>query len=183
MCIVPVLDRAGYKVELLDAFMTDSLFLKVGDSVEVGMPYGRIKEEIRRRKPEIVGIANPFSCEVENAIRVGNIVKEIDPSILTVVGGPHATAVPVAFLGEAKNVDIAVIGEGEYTMLDIAKCFGGYKKISDVQGIAYRKDDAVVQNSPRPFIKNLDELPYPAYHLVNMEQYLNPKKIEYPITT
>jgi anaerobic magnesium-protoporphyrin IX monomethyl ester cyclase len=179
MCIVPVLDRAGYKVELLDAFMTDSLFLKVGDTVEVGMPYGRIKEEIRRRKPEIVGIANPFSCEVENAIRVGNIVKEIDPSILTVVGGPHVTAVPVAFLGEAKNVDIAVIGEGEYTILDIAKCFGGYKKISDVQGIAYRKDDAVVQNSPRPFIKNLDELPYPAYHLVDMEQYLNPKKIEY----
>jgi anaerobic magnesium-protoporphyrin IX monomethyl ester cyclase len=179
MYIAAVLYREGYNVEILDAFMTDSSFLKVGDTVEVGMPYGRIKEEIRGRKPEIVGIANPFSCEVENAIRVGNIVKEIDPSILTVVGGPHATAVPVAFLGEAKNVDIAVIGEGEYTMLDIAKCFGGYKKISDVQGIAYRKDDAVVQNSPRPFIKNLDELPYPAYHLVNMEQYLNPKKIEY----
>jgi anaerobic magnesium-protoporphyrin IX monomethyl ester cyclase len=179
MYIAAVLYREGYNVEILDAFMTDPSFLKVGDTVEVGMPYGRIKEEIRRRKPEIVGIANPFSCEVENAIRVGNIVKEIDPSILTVVGGPHVTAVPVAFLGEAKNVDIAVIGEGEYTILDIAKCFGGYKKISDVQGIAYRKDDAVVQNSPRPFIKNLDELPYPAYHLVDMEQYLNPKKIEY----
>ena len=179
MYIAAVLDKAGYKAEILDAFMTDSSFLKVGDTLEVGMPYGRIREEIRRRKPDVVGIANPFSCEVENAIRVGNIVKEIDPSILTVVGGPHVTAVPVEFLEEAKNVDIAVIGEGEYTMLDIVKFFEGRRKISEVQGIAYRKDDTVVRNSPRPFIKNLDELPYPAYHLVEMEQYLNPKKIEY----
>jgi anaerobic magnesium-protoporphyrin IX monomethyl ester cyclase len=61
--------------------------------------------------------------------------------------------VPVEFLKEAKSVDIAVIGEGEYTMLDIVKFLRGHGKISEVQGIAYRKDDTVVQNSPRPFIK------------------------------
>jgi anaerobic magnesium-protoporphyrin IX monomethyl ester cyclase len=126
-----------------------------------------------------VGIANPFTCQVEHAIRVGNIVKEVDPTVLTVVGGPHVTAVPVEFLEEAKNIDIAVIGEGEHTMLDIVKFSEGTKKISDVPGIAYRKNGAIKQNSPRSFIKNLDELPYPAYHLVDMEQYLNPKKIEY----
>ena len=179
MYIAAVLDKAGCKTEILDAFMTDSSFLKVGDVLEVGMPYGKIKEDIRKRKPDIVGIASPFTSQAENAIRVGNIVKEIEPSILTVVGGPHVTAVPVEFLEEAKNIDIAVIGEGEYAMLDIAKFFEGTKKISDVQGIAYRKDGAITQNSPRPFIKSLDELPYPAYHLVDMEQYLNPKTIEY----
>ena len=179
MYIAAVLGKAGYKAEILDAFMTDSSFLKVGDTLEVGMPYGKIREEIRKRRPDIVGIASPFTCQAENAIRVGNIVKDIDPSILTVVGGPHVTVVPVEFLKEAKNIDIAVIGEGEYTMLDIAKFFEGTKKISDVQGIVYRKNGAITQNSPRPFIKNLDELPYPAYHLVDMEQHLNPKKIEY----
>jgi magnesium-protoporphyrin IX monomethyl ester (oxidative) cyclase len=174
-----VLDKAGYEVEILDAFMTDSSFRKIGDTLIAGMPYGRIEDTIRRRKPDIVGIANPFTCQVEHAIRVGDIVKEIDPSILTVVGGPHVTAVPVDFLEEAQNIDIAVMGEGEYTMLDIAKFSEGYKKISDVQGIAYPKDQTIAVNSPRPFIKKLDELPYPAYHLVEMEQYLNPKKIEY----
>jgi anaerobic magnesium-protoporphyrin IX monomethyl ester cyclase len=177
--IAAVLDKAGYKAEILDAFITDFSFRKIGDIIEVGMPYGRIMEEIRRRKPDIVGVTNPFTCQVENAIRVADIVKEIDPNILTVVGGPHVTAVPVEFVDEAKNVDIAVIGEGEHTMLDIARFFEGYKKISDVQGIAYRKDGTVVMNSPRPFIKDLDELPYPAYHLVEMEQYLDPEKIEY----
>jgi len=179
MYIAAMLDKAGHNVEILDAFMTDSSFLKVGDTLEVGMPYGRIREEIRRRKPDIVGIANPFTCQAENAVRVANIVKEVDSSILTVVGGPHVTVVPTEFLKDAKNVDIAVIGEGEYTMLDIASFFEGHKDISKVQGIAYRKDDTIMLNSPRPFIKNLDELPYPAYHLVDMEQYLNPKNIEY----
>jgi len=179
MYIGAVLDKAGHKVEILDAFMTGSAFRKIGDTIIVGMPYEGIKEEIRRRKPGIVGIANPFTCQVEHAIRVGNIVKDVDPSILTVVGGPHVPAVPVEFMEEAKNIDIAVIGEGEYTMLDIARFLEGTKKISDVQGIVYRKNGAITQNSPRPFIKNLDELPYPAYHLVDMEQYLNPKKIEY----
>jgi anaerobic magnesium-protoporphyrin IX monomethyl ester cyclase len=179
MYIAAVLDRAGYKAEILDAFMKDSSFLKVGDTLEVGMPYGKIREEIRRRKPDIVGIASPFTCQAENAIRVGNIVKEVDPNILTVVGGPHVTAVPVEFLEEAKNIDIAVIGEGEHTILDIVKFFEGTKKINDVQGIAYRQDGVIKQNALRPFIKDLDELPYPAYHLVDMEQYLNPKKIEY----
>jgi anaerobic magnesium-protoporphyrin IX monomethyl ester cyclase len=179
MYIAAMLDKAAYKVEILDAFMTDSSFLKVKDTLQVGMPYGRIREEIRRRKPNVVGIASPFTCQADNAVKVANIVKEVDPSILTVVGGPHVTVVPVDFLKEAKNVDIAVIGEGEYTMLDIASFFEGHKEISEVRGIAYRKDEAVVLNSPRPFIKNLDELPYPAYHLVDMEQYLNPKNIGY----
>jgi anaerobic magnesium-protoporphyrin IX monomethyl ester cyclase len=180
MYIAAVLERAGYKAEILDAFMTDASFLKLGDTLEVGMPYGKIKEEIRRRKPDIVGISSPFTCQAENAIKVGNLAKEVDPNILTVVGGPHVTAVPVEFLKEAKSIDIAVIGEGEYTMLDIFQFSEGTKKIGDVQGIAYRQADGTIkQNALRPFIKNLDELPYPAYHLVDMEQYLNPKRIDY----
>jgi len=177
--IAAVLDKAGYNVEILDAFMTDLPFREKGDTTEVGMPYERIKEEIQRRKPDIVGIANPFTSQVEQAVRVADIVKEIDLNILTVVGGPHVTVVPVEFLEEVRNVDIVAIGEGEYTMLDIVSFFEGNKKIGDVKGIAHRRDGKVVLNSPRPFIKDLDELSYPAYQLMDMEKYLNPKRIEY----
>ena len=177
--VAAVLDKAGYKTEILDAFMADFPARKIGDIMEVGMPCEKIKEEIQRSKPDIVGLANPFTCQVDNTVRVADIIKEIDSSILTIVGGPHGTVVPIEFLGEARNIDIAVIGEGEYTMLNIIRFFEGNKKIDDVQGIAHRRDEKVVLNSPRPFNKNLDDLPYPAYHLVDMEQYLNPKRIEY----
>ncbi len=163
----------------MDAFISDSSFRKIGNAIEVGMPYEKIKEEIQKRNPVIVGIANPFTSQVEHAIKVANIVKEVDTRILTVVGGPHVSVVPIEFLESAKNVDITVIGEGEYTMLDIIKFFEGNKKINDIEGIAYRVNGKIVLNSPRPFNENLDELPYPAYHLIDMEQYLNPKTIEY----
>ena len=179
MYIAAVLEKAGHKVEILDAFMTDSSLWKTGDNVYIGMPYRRIMEEIQSRKPDIVGVANPFTSQVENAIKVCNIAKRVNPNILTVVGGPHVSAVPEVFLQETKNVDVVVIGEGEYTMLEIVNCHERHMSLSRVRGIAYRRGKTIVRAQPRAFIKNLDELPYPAYHLVNMEKYLNPAKIEY----
>ena len=179
MYIAAVLEKAGSRVEILDAFMTDVVVRRVGDAAEIGMPYVRIAEEVRRRKPDIVGIANPFTCQIEHAIRVANIVKKFDQDILTVVGGPHVSAVPEEFLNGADKVDIGVAGEGEYAMLDIAEMHEGRKKVEEIQGIVYRKSGKVIQTTPRPLIKNLDELPYPAYHLMDMEHYLCQEKIEY----
>ena len=178
MYIAAVLQKADVEVEILDAFIA-ATFQKNGDAISVGMPFEQIKREIQNRKPDIVGISGPFTCQIENSIKVSDLAKEANPSILTVMGGPHVTLVPKEFLEETQNVDIAVIGEGEYAMLDIAQAFEGKKQLSEVQGIAFRQNGKVVLNSSRPLIENLDELPYPAYDLVDMEQYLNPSKIGY----
>lgn len=179
MYVASVLEGAGYKAEILDAFMHDSSVRKIGDSAEIGMTYGKIAEEVQRRRPDIVGISNPFTCQADHAAKVAEIVKGIDPDVLTVVGGPHVSAVPEEFLSEANNVDIVVMGEGEDAMIDIVKLYEGEKKAEDILGIAHKKSDKIMRTSPRPFLKDLDELPYPAYHLVDMERYLNPAKIEY----
>ena len=179
MYIGAVLSNSGYKTEILDAFITNSPFQKDDESINVGMTFDQIKQEISSRKPDIVGIAGPFTCQIEKSVRISNIAKEVNSEILTVVGGPHVTTLPKEFLDEAKNVDIAVIGEGEYSMLDIAQYYEGKKQLKEILGIAYRENGQIIVNSPRPFMKNLDDLPYPAYDLVNMEQYLNHKKIGY----
>src|SRR5450759_1296290 len=107
MYIAAVLQKADYKVEILDAFMA-ATFQKNRETINVGMPFEQIKQEINARKPGIVGISGPFTCQIENSIKISNLTKEADPSILTVMGGPHVTLVPKEFLEEAKNVDIAV---------------------------------------------------------------------------
>jgi radical SAM superfamily enzyme YgiQ (UPF0313 family) len=178
MYIAAVLQRAEVKVEILDAFMA-ATFQKKGDALRVGLPFEKIKQEITERKPDIVGISGPFTCQIENSIKVSNLVKEVNPRILTVMGGPHVTLIPQEFLEEAKNVDIAVIGEGEYVMLEIVQAFEDREQLSQIQGIAYRQNEKVVVNPTRQLIDNLDDLPYPAYNLVDMEQYLDPKKIGY----
>jgi len=179
MYIAAMLEKAGYKTEILDAFMSDSSSRRNGETLNVGMPFEQVKQEIYSRKPGIVGIAGPFTCQIENSVKISDLAKQVDSGILTVVGGPHVTTVPKEFLEEAKSVDIAVTGEGEYTMLELTQYFEGKIQLGEILGIAYRKDGEVIVNSPRPFIKNLDELPYPAYDLVDMEQYLSPKSIGY----
>ena len=178
MYIAAVLQKANVKVEILDAFMA-GMFQENGDAISVGMTFDQIKQEVSSRKPDIVGISGPFTCQIENSIKIAYLTKDVNPNIWTITGGPHVTLVPKEFLEEAKSVDIAVTGEGEYTMVDIAQAFEGKKQLSNVQGIAYRQDGKVVVNSTRPLIENLDELPYPAYDLVDMELYLNPKQIGY----
>src|SRR5512137_263392 len=174
MYIAAVLAKAGVNVEILDAFMgSGSTFKKDGEVTTVGMPPENIKKEIEKHNPDIVGLAGPFTCQISNTLQVSKLVKQVNLKILTVVGGPHVTLVPIEFLEEAKDVDIVVVGEGEFTMVEITQVFQGGRKIRDIKGVAYRQEGKVVLNYPRPPIDDLDGLPYPAYNLVDMEHYLN----------
>ena len=175
MYIAAVLQKSGFPVEILDAFMgAGSVFQEDNKIINVGLPAELIKQEIEKRRPEIVGVAGPFTSQIGNALKISNLTKQVNPKILTVVGGPHVTLVPQEFLEEAKSVDIAVMGEGEYAMLEVVQAFEGKKNLSEVLGIAYRQKSEIIVNKSRPLIDNLDELPYPAYDLVDMERYLNP---------
>ena len=175
MYIAAVLQKSGYQVEILDAFMgAGSVFQEDNEIINVGLPAELIKQEIEKRRPEIVGVAGPFTSQIGNALKISNLTKQVNPKILTVVGGPHVTLVPQEFLEEAKSVDIAVMGEGEYAMLEIIQTFEGKNNLSEVLGIAYRQKNEIIVNKSRQPLDNLDELPYPAYDLVDMERYLNP---------
>jgi anaerobic magnesium-protoporphyrin IX monomethyl ester cyclase len=179
MYLAALLQKANFKVEILDAFMVDSVFQRNGVETTVGMSFTKIRHELIERKPDVVGISGPFTCQIDNAVKISNLVKEVNPNILTVTGGPHVTLASEAFLREAKDVDIVVRGEGEYTMLEIAQTFEDRKQMDKILGIAYRQSGKIRLNPPRPLIKNLDQLPYPAYNLVDMERYLTLKKIGY----
>ncbi len=180
MYIAAVLKKAGYAIEILDAFMgAGAVFQENSESTTVGMPNEQIKQEIERRKPDIVGIAGPFTCQIGNAIQTSRIVKQVNPNILTVVGGPHVTLAPKEFLQEVTDVDAAVIGEGEYAMLEITQAFEAKRGFGGILGVAYRQDGRITVNPMRPFLEQLDQLPYPAYDLVDMAYYLSNKKIGY----
>lgn len=119
---------------------------------------------------DIVGI----SCLTTDLPCVRQLVKKIKiqiPNCLTVLGGIHPTLFPEEMAAE-KNVDVVVIGEGEYTLYDIVmsdKC-----DLSEVKGICYRYKDVVRINEKRPMIPNLDDLPLPAFDKVDMRYYLQP---------
>jgi len=117
-------------------------------------------------KPQAVGVTS-VTMTYPASSKMLNACKEIDPDIVTVIGGPHVTFCVEETLREAPWIDILVRGEGEYTMLDIANG----KKLSEIQGIAFREDGKTVITEDRPWIENLDELPLPARHLFPVSKY------------
>jgi len=130
-----------------------------------GLDYSGVKSRISKTSPGIVGIP-AYTEEVHDAAYTAKLVKEINPDIVTVIGGPHASAIPFETLKEFSVFDIAVIGEGESTLLDIA--LGD--KLERIKGIAFR-DENIVVNENRPLISSLDSLPFPAWHLYDIDRY------------
>ena len=109
--IASVLERENCEVEILDTLTTDSCPRIEGDTRQYGMPWEKIAEEIDVRKPSVVGITNPFTAQIDNAVKTAEIVKTIDHRIVTIVGGPHFSAIDlVQFLRNTPSVDIVVVG-------------------------------------------------------------------------
>ncbi len=109
-----------------------------------------------------------FSCTTSSfpeTNRIATLLKERAPQIITILGGAHACTIGAPLLDSYPALDILVIGEGENTMLDLARA--GFRDLSGIPGIAYRgPDGAATQTPARELIKDLDSLPFPAYHLL-----------------
>ncbi len=103
---------------------------------------------------------------IANAIKIAEISKRVSPETTTVLGGVHPTVLPEEVLAN-EAVDLVVRGEGEATMVEIA---AGLAR-NEIRGISYREHGGIRHTPDRELIKHLDELPFPAYHLLPMEKY------------
>jgi magnesium-protoporphyrin IX monomethyl ester (oxidative) cyclase len=170
------LEKNGYEVKILDAGIEKWRKLNVDkDGIKyVGMDWKEVEERIRQENPDVVGI-NILTVHSRNAYITAKIVKKVNKNILVIAGGPHVPARPEEVISNP-YIDVIVLGEGELTMVDIVKTFEKNKSFKDVKGIWYKKNGKTRKNEPRPLIQNLDELPFPAWHLLNIEKYFESQK-------
>ena len=140
-----VLKRENIDVTLIDLSFSTSL--------------DEYKESIKRLMPDIVGIST-MSLIIDTAFEVAKLTKILRPQCKVVFGGAHATALPEETLTN-EFVDVVVIGEGEYTLLDLVRTWENGGNLSEVRGIYYKDDGQIKVTQPRPFIENLDDLPIP----------------------
>ena len=129
-----------------------------------------VHEYFRGKRPDIVGI----TCATPNfngAVRIAEIAKE-ECNAKIVLGGIHASSVPEQILKNYAAIDFIVAGEGEHTMRELCETIKNQEDdFSNIKGLLYRNDGEVSINPPRPFIANLDELPFPARELVDLTKY------------
>ena len=152
------LEKAGFQVEILDNYLLKK-------------PISEIKELVQRLNPEIVGITCG-SATYRRCVETAKAVKETLPSCKVVVGGWHPSYMPDSML-QHPEIDYVVMGEGEHAMVELATHItkgGDDRAIAAIAGVAYRHGGKMVKNAPR-FISDLDEVPFPARHLLPMPLY------------
>lgn len=136
--------------------------VKIVDATVDNINVSEMKSLISSFNPDIVGITiNTF--QTKNAKIWLITVKEVNSNILTVVGGPHPSALGIEIFKDFQNIDISVIGEGEFTFLEIVDG----KKLEEIKGICY---DGKI-NDPRPASTNLDHIPLTNFELVDLSKY------------
>jgi len=149
--IAGTLLKNGFDVHVLDA------------CIEGKSAISKTLEELR---PNLVGVTCLTPAR-KNAFEVAAIAKSVDPNIKVVMGGAHATIMYNQVLENYPYIDYVVLGEGEMTFLEIAQG----KDPAQINGLAYKENGKVVKNPPRKYAENLDDLPFPAWHLVDLKKY------------
>jgi anaerobic magnesium-protoporphyrin IX monomethyl ester cyclase len=122
-----------------------------------------IEKVLLEKKPDIIG----FSILQANrwgGIEIARIAKQIHPKVKIVFGGVTPTFLWKHFLTHFPEIDFVVIGEGEYSFLNLVKYLENNKEhhIEDIRGIAFRRDGNVVRTAPAEPIHHIDALPVPA---------------------
>jgi anaerobic magnesium-protoporphyrin IX monomethyl ester cyclase len=156
--VAAALEKIGFPVEIIDDYLLEK-------------PIEYVKQMVRRSDPQIVGITCS-SVSYRGCIETARVVKELSPSCKVVVGGPHPSYLPESML-QHQEIDYVVIGEGERAIAELAINITKTEDdsaISAIPGIAFRHEGKIIRNEPK-FISNLDQIPYPARHLLPMHLY------------
>ncbi len=148
----------------IEAIPIDCLPSKIG--------WKSLEKIIEKEKPDVVGVCTSETMFTPEAIKACDAVKKIDKNIITAVGGAHFSNLPDDTLKNNPSIDFVIVGEGEYTLLELVKEAEKSKPdFKGVKGLAFRAGKKIIHTPPRPLIANLDELPIPAYDLMPMKEY------------
>ncbi|MBI3040289.1 MAG: radical SAM protein [Chloroflexi bacterium] len=153
--IAAALEQASYSVEIIDLNVE-----KISDN------------ELQRKTTvaDMVGITGMVT-EHEGILRLVDTIKKANAETGVILGGPLATTLPREML-QSSRADFVVIGEGEKTIVNLVSAIKHGDNFSDIKGIAYKDGDRTIVAEPAEPIANLDTIPFPARHLLDMNRYL-----------
>ena len=145
--------------------------VKIIDAYKDNLSKDDLAKEIKNFNPDIIGITVLMDQYGEAAHISAKIAKLVSKNIIVVLGGVYATANPKRAITD-KNIDYVVIGEGEYVFKQVIGYYAGACELPD-RGICFKKNGngKIDHRGHAAFIKNLDVLPKPAYHLIDYLAY------------
>jgi anaerobic magnesium-protoporphyrin IX monomethyl ester cyclase len=139
--------------------------VKILDLPAEGLWLDDFKNYLRQEKFDWIGFT-ATTLVIKNALALAQIAKAECPQAQVVFGGVHASIFPAEVLAQ-EYVDYVITGEGEHSLVDLLRG----RDRQEIGGLYYKENGVVKNNPPAPLIPDLDQLPYPAYHLLPMKKY------------
>ncbi len=160
--LAAVLEQSGNKVRVYN-YPADSL--KLTD----------FSEFIKEFSPDAV-IASCTTPTITDDLAAASLIKRLSPQTKIIFFGIHGSVFFEDILQNSPFVDFIIRGEPEITARELIAFLKGEPglKCKDIRGLVWRDMDTVISNEDRPLISNLDDLPFPAWHLVDIRKYKLP---------
>ena len=128
-----------------------------------------VMRTVEKERPQCVGIT-AITARIHSALRIAAGVKLMYPAITVILGGPHVNFEHRTVI-ENHAVDFCVRSEGEVTAVQLLRALSDGTNVADVAGITFMRDGEVVATPDRPFVRDLDSLPFPARDLLQHPAY------------
>lgn len=145
-----------------------------------------VLKNIKKFSPDLIGWGCLFSGNFPDVLKLSVMVKDNFPKISQVIGGIHASIYTKDILENCPSIDYIVLGEGEETILRLVESIKDKKNLKEIPGLGYRTKEGISINCKGSYIKKIDDIPFPAYELINIEDYYidtskwyNPKKLRF----
>ncbi len=152
--IAETLYQEGIEYEILD--------------MNLGYKMSDLMKRIREFRPDLVGMSL-LSQEYRKFYQMLTDVKTQFPEVQLVVGGAHVTILKDQVLRDCPAVDYGVVHEGERALVELCRGQAPW----DIKGLLFRRDGQIVYAGDRPWMKNLDELPWPRLHKFEVDRYID----------
>ena len=162
-----VAEKAGHQVTIIDCQAER-------------LTYEAFSARITQTPSDVVGVT-ATTLLYKSAMKLITIAKQAHPQAITMLGGSHGTFWDENALNEYPSLDIVVRREGEQTFIELLEKLLTQANLANVLGITYRNGDKIVRNADRPFIEDLDSIPFPAHHLMPLESLKRDGKILFPL--
>jgi radical SAM superfamily enzyme YgiQ (UPF0313 family) len=125
----------------------------------------------RSSQIELIGITT-WSYNFDVTMELVLALKKKHPHAPIVLGGPHATFVDKEILSSFKEVDYVLRDEGDHTFPRLVRAIQTDAGFEEIPGLTWRRGPEVVRNKSGPVVEDMDALPYPAYDLVDVREYM-----------
>jgi len=152
------------------AFEAAGAEVRIFDYIVSNYTKENLQKQLESFRPDAVGVTS-VTMNFYAARQIIYDVKNYDPEIITMMGGPHVSFTAADTLRQYPEIDLIVIGEGEDTIAELTPVLRQQSKWRHIRGIAYRNDKEIVITDTRGFIADIDRIPWPARRLLPISRY------------